>query len=441
MSGNQPETIGQRLRRLRLDRGLSQRELSAPGVSYAYISRIEAGTRQPSVKALRKLAPKLGVSTEYLETGSEIGAPEQRELQLADAELQLRLGDDAPVADETLRTILSEALETGDFQSASRARIALGLIAAQSGRSDEAVQRLEEALDSDAPPHPTSRPDVYAALGHAYAALGRPDRAVELFDRCLVEISEESENRVSQIRFRTYLSHALADTGDLSRAQSVVQEALAQADDFADPYTHVRLYWSLARLSVMQGRPTVALENSRRAIALLEATEDTHQLGRAHLLSAAIMNTQGEADGAAKHLEIAEQLIAHRAGPNDLASLRAEQAKHAALLGNGDDAVKRAQEALELLGDDDPGERGGILAALAEGHALQGDPTRAEREFAEAIGLLEGNGRWRVAELAARSFAKLLKQLDRKDDAAAMEARVERFASRAGALTEATAAK
>ena len=32
------ETIGQRLRRLRTERRLSQRELSLPGVSYAYIS-------------------------------------------------------------------------------------------------------------------------------------------------------------------------------------------------------------------------------------------------------------------------------------------------------------------------------------------------------------------------------------------------------------------
>lgn len=440
MSANQPETIGQRLRRLRLERGFSQRELSAPGVSYAYISRIEAGTRQPSVKALRKLAPKLGVSTEYLETGSQIAASEQRELQLADIELQLRLGDDGPVGDEALHTLLHEAAETADFQSANRARIALGLIAAQNGRSDEAVQRLEEALDSDSPPHPASRPDVYAALGQAYSTLGRPDRAVELFGRCLDEISEDDENSVSQIRFRTYLSQALAEAGDLSRAQSVVQEAFAQADGFADPYTHVRLYWSLARLSVLQGRPAVALENIRRAIALLEATEDTLQLGRAHLLSAAITNMQGHAKEAAEQLEIAEQLMARRAGPHDRASLRAEQAKHAALLGKGDEAVGRAQEALDLLGDERPGERGGILAAIAEGHALQGDTTRAEREFAEAIGLLEGNGRWRGAELAARGLAKLLAKSDRKADAAAMEARAERFGARAGALTEAAAA-
>lgn len=65
------ETIGERVKRLRLDAGLSQRECSCPGVSYAYISRIEAGTRTASVKALRRLAEKLGVSVEYLETGHD----------------------------------------------------------------------------------------------------------------------------------------------------------------------------------------------------------------------------------------------------------------------------------------------------------------------------------------------------------------------------------
>src|SRR5579862_1545495 len=87
------ETIGQRLKRLRLDRGLSQRELAAPGVSYAYISRIEAGTRTPSVKALRRLAANLGVSAGYLETGSDLDPEGDRELRLSDLELAIRLGE------------------------------------------------------------------------------------------------------------------------------------------------------------------------------------------------------------------------------------------------------------------------------------------------------------------------------------------------------------
>lgn len=65
------ETVGQRIRRLREERDLSQRELSEPGISYAYISRIEAGVRSPSEKALRALAVKLGVTPLYLELGSD----------------------------------------------------------------------------------------------------------------------------------------------------------------------------------------------------------------------------------------------------------------------------------------------------------------------------------------------------------------------------------
>src|ERR1700726_948157 len=87
------ETIGERLKRLRLERGLSQRELAAPGVSYAYISRIEAGTRQPSVKALRRLAAKLGVSADYLETGSRFDSGGARGPGLRDLGPAIRLGE------------------------------------------------------------------------------------------------------------------------------------------------------------------------------------------------------------------------------------------------------------------------------------------------------------------------------------------------------------
>lgn len=65
------ERIGTRLRRLREEAGLSQRDLASPGVSYAYISRIEAGMRQPSVKALRQLARKLNTTPLYLEFGED----------------------------------------------------------------------------------------------------------------------------------------------------------------------------------------------------------------------------------------------------------------------------------------------------------------------------------------------------------------------------------
>lgn len=66
-----PETLGARLRRLREERGLSQRACAGPRCTSAYISRIEAGERIPTVNVLRLLAFKLGVSLELLETGEE----------------------------------------------------------------------------------------------------------------------------------------------------------------------------------------------------------------------------------------------------------------------------------------------------------------------------------------------------------------------------------
>jgi len=67
------ETVGRRIGRLREERGLSQRELAEglPRVGYAFISRVESGQREPSLRTLRLLAERLGVTALYLETGSD----------------------------------------------------------------------------------------------------------------------------------------------------------------------------------------------------------------------------------------------------------------------------------------------------------------------------------------------------------------------------------
>jgi transcriptional regulator with XRE-family HTH domain len=61
---------GKRIKQLRFERRVSQREIAQgiPRVSYAYLSRIEAGERTPSLSALIEIADKLGVSALYLAT-------------------------------------------------------------------------------------------------------------------------------------------------------------------------------------------------------------------------------------------------------------------------------------------------------------------------------------------------------------------------------------
>ena len=75
-------TIGDRIRTRRLEFALSQRDLASKGVTGAYVSRIETNDRIPSTRTLRKLAPKLGVSVHWLETGAPDPAEQLAQLVL-----------------------------------------------------------------------------------------------------------------------------------------------------------------------------------------------------------------------------------------------------------------------------------------------------------------------------------------------------------------------
>ena len=409
------ETVGQRLRRLRHERGLSQRDLASPGVSYAYISRIEAGARRPSVKALRQLAPKLGVSVEYLETGRDLSDRDQRDLRLADAELALRLEQDSPGTQAEFAALLAEALAAGDAEAAARARAGLGELADRRGDFATAIAELEQARATGVL-SPLTHADLYATLARAYSASGQPRRAVELLEDCLSQVQAHAPEDVSaEVRFATYLSYALSDLGELERAKSVVDEALGRAQETPDPYTRVRLYWSLARLALMEGKPRSALRQIQRAIGLLEATEDTRQLARAHLSSGEILIDDGQPGQAQGHFDLAEKLLGDHADAADLAWLYSEQARAALLLGEDEPAERLARRAISLLAGGDPLKRARAYATLAEARPDEIDASQAE--FAQALEVLEDERRWPAAASVLRTWSRALQRAGREQAA------------------------
>jgi transcriptional regulator with XRE-family HTH domain len=408
------ETIGQRLKRLRLERGLSQRELAAPGVSYAYISRIEAGTRQPSVKALRKLATKLGISADYLETGSDLDPEAARELKLADLELAIRLGAAADT-EAPLRDLIAEADAAGDRTSALRARVALAALAHDRGEYATAVALFETALEGHAF-DPVSFFDIYAQLARAYHGAGKTRMAVELLERCLAEVGD-GEDAALEARYATLLSYALSDVGEIARAEEVVQRALDRVKDTEDPYTRVRLYWSMARLAHAEGRAGFALTNVRKAIALLQATEDTVHLARAHILAASITLSRNDADAAQRHLDQAEQFLGSSAAAEDTIEIKVRRSRIATLQGRADDAVTLAREALALFPEANPYDQGLGYSVLADALALRGETDAADEAYSRAVELLETQGRWRDAANACRAWAHMLREQGRDQQA------------------------
>lgn len=67
--------LGANVRRLRRERGVSQEELAfGAGMKRSYLSDLERGTRNPTVRALGRLAAALGVEpSDLLVGGGEDG--------------------------------------------------------------------------------------------------------------------------------------------------------------------------------------------------------------------------------------------------------------------------------------------------------------------------------------------------------------------------------
>ena len=138
-----PQAVGARLRAAREAAGLSQRQLAFNGCSPAYISRIESGDRIPSLQLLRELGRRLGVSEDFLATGSD---PRERDETMIEAEVALRLGE-LDLA-EDLYTRLAEA---GPIRRSRRSRMRASA-RSPSGRGDPrlAIQQFERALELEA---------------------------------------------------------------------------------------------------------------------------------------------------------------------------------------------------------------------------------------------------------------------------------------------------
>jgi transcriptional regulator with XRE-family HTH domain len=407
------ETIGARVRRIRLARGMSQRALSGPGVSYAYVSRIEAGKRNPSVKAIRLLARKLGVTADYLETGERIPEAKERELRIADAELELRLDRDVERAEAIFSAVIDE--QPGSASEA-RARAALGILASRRGHNAQALRQLEAAIDSPSI-SPERRSDVYETLARVYLAIGTPSNALILLERCLEHVTEHApDDATLQVRYRTFLGETFSALGQLDRARDLLAEAVERAEGYTLPSARVALYWSHARVAWMQADSDAALDYVARAIGLLDASDDTMQLARAHLLSAQISNLDGRPTEAGRHLAQADRLLALGSDSDDIGILRAEQAKHAAKNGQPRRALALAREAVSAL-EGDARFAATAWHALAVAQASAGDLQAAESTFGRALDRLTERRQWREAAVTARDWSAALREAGREAEA------------------------
>lgn len=97
-------TLGERIRRLRLERGLSLAKVARGDFSRAFLNQVEMGKSRPSPRSLAVIAARLGTSAEYLQEGSVPGvereiAVERARILLAEGHPRLALNEVKPYLD------------------------------------------------------------------------------------------------------------------------------------------------------------------------------------------------------------------------------------------------------------------------------------------------------------------------------------------------------
>lgn len=401
-----PRELGRRLRDAREAAGLSQRQLAFEGCTNAYISRLEAGHRIPSLQLIHEFAKRLRVSPQWLATGVEEC---DNNAALLDAEVALRLGD-LNEARELYRQRLAE--DPNDVAGLA----GLGEIAFRENRIPRAIVLLEQmltALDGRL----LEAPSAVETLARAYVQNGSLDSAIALLERAL-EQAEEGSALVETLRFGVLLANALIDAGDPKGAKRILARSIQIAQDLRDPIATARIYWSQSRLHVHHN-PTLGVRYAQRAIDILERTENDAYVAMAYHALAYAQIEAGDPDSALRQLEHGRELLGLDLTPQGDAQFSLEETRALLALGRVKEAASSAAEALEKIDVLDGGDCGRGYLLLGEVFEASGDRKRALGLLELAVDLLEKDGRPYLGD-AARQLADLLESEGRPDEALAV---------------------
>ena len=388
-----PAAVGRRLRQAREAAGLTQRELSFEGCTAAYVSRIEAGARVPSLQILREFGKRLGVSADYLATGSEgVG---DLSSDLLEAEISLQLGDE-----QRARELYEAARDVADSAAAlARAQLGLGRLALRRGDIAAGITLLEGALDSGelAPGDASAAAN---ALGRSFVAQSRFDEAFALFHRFLDDARDRGD-QFEEVRFALLLANAYIDSGDFNRAHQTLGEILEVARKTADPMFRASVYWSQSRVHLARGEPDRAAEYAHMAIATLKASEQTLAAAGALLLLAFIENDRGNPEAALELVAEGEPIVAAAGQATDVAMFEVERARALSALGEGDEAAALLLGIVPRLNAASPKDAARAYLAVADIFRAQGDIARALELYELAVEQAPVPGRSVAAALTA----------------------------------------
>lgn len=421
--------LGQRLRRARLARNLTQGEVARNQFSVSYVSAVERGQIRPSLGALEKLAERLQVPvTDLLGTGdfeSKLGISygESRESnadryrdevdsRLRDAQIQIQAGNPT-AALEQLRRLHTPSLST---RESTLTQLVMARAYLASGNADEARRLASDAVSqADRLGDRDTTERLRNTLGEAYALLHSDPLALEQFRACLNAINQ---GYIYDPAFKLTVLHNLgsqyAKLGETDQAIGYLRQATEAAREVVDPERLGAAYWAASSAANAKGDTAHAKIYAQRSLGAYEEARNRRLVGQTFTRLGQTYAQAGQIDEALNELQAAYTIAS---GQQDVRGIADAQRGLAAVYlaeGRLDDAARAAQDALDQLSSAGaPAESAESLVTLARVQEQQSAFDKAEASYKSAIELLGSAGQ---PERLREVYASFSEYLERRGD-------------------------
>ncbi len=290
--------FGDRLRRLRLEREMTQTELAGT-YSPGYVSQIEAGKKAPSPAAVRQFADRLRVSVKELALGVPPNFEAQVLARIQEGWRALYLGDYA----EARRAFAWADRESRRFRFPvlqAKALVGRARCAERQGQTADAMKAFEAALDlyRDHAPAPAAV-EAIAGISRCHQMSGSPRMALHVLEQYLLEL-EVADLREPSALMRLYASLVwpYCELGLRRQAIDAAVRALELQPRVDHPEQVAGMYVNVARALMNGGRAADAIDALNKAEEIFRDLNWKTEIGRAQVGRGIVLVAEGEPEKA-----------------------------------------------------------------------------------------------------------------------------------------------
>lgn len=392
---------------------MTQRDLSEPKYTAAYVSTIEAGKRNPSSTAIAHFASQLGVDPAEIVTGRPKDFVAELQLKLSDAAVKTAAGD-LRAAEQVLEEIEQGARKFDLRIYEAKARQGRGLLAERRGKIDAAFSHYEAADEMLADEPAPARAEVVAGIARCHQLRGKPRYATHLLETYLISLEDQHlEDPLALMRTYSSLIWPYSELGLFERADQAASKALSLESRVDDPEQLANMHLNVARELLRRGRSDEALESLKRAQEFYESLQWRSEIARADLARGIVLAAKKKYGPALAALDAAVETLAETGSVVNHARALTERARVRRLTSDSAAAAKDLERAIALLG----GGGGEVALSFRELALCEADdhPRRAEKHLRAAIDLFDAAGDKEQLAVTYRELGDLLSRRGSSD--------------------------